>query len=83
MLDILQTAIRERRAVWLDVTDAAGMRRVRHVQPLTLRSGVVSGFDEREHRVLAFPLSRIAGIAAIPREADESVAAVRLTGPDA
>lgn len=65
LVDTLQAAIRDRRSVWIDVTDATGTRRVRHVQPLTLRSGLLSGFDQREHRVLAFPLSRIAGIAVV------------------
>lgn len=70
LVDLLQSAIRDRTSVWLDVTDATGTRRVRQVQPLTLRSGLLSGYDQRERRVLGFPLSRIAGIAAIAPTAE-------------
>ena len=62
LVDMLTDAIRERRNVWLDYADPTGTRRVRQVEPLNLRAGMLSGFDHREQRVAAFPLSRIAGI---------------------
>lgn len=62
LVEVLQAAIKEGRSLWLDVSDPTGTRRVRRVDPLTLRSGVLSGFDHRDQRVAAFPLSRIAGI---------------------
>jgi hypothetical protein len=63
LVTILTDAIRDEIAVWIDFADATGTRRVRSVQPLTLRAGVLSGYDTRDRKVAAFPLSRIAGIA--------------------
>lgn len=63
LVAMLQEAIREESTVWVDFADPTGTRRLRAVQPLTLRAGVLSAFDTRDRRVAAFPLSRIAGIA--------------------
>lgn len=63
LVAILNDAVRDGASVWIDHADATGTRRVRSVQPLTLRAGVLSAFDHRDRRVMAFPLSRIAGIA--------------------
>jgi len=68
LADTLRAAIRDGRTLWLDYADAAGTRRVRHVQPILLRGGVLSGYDQREQRVAAYPLSRIAGVAVVDGE---------------
>jgi hypothetical protein len=61
-------AIRDRRHLWLDVADTTGQRRVRLVEPLALRTGMLSGYDHREQRVMGFPLSRIIGLAPVDRD---------------
>lgn len=71
LADTLRDAIRDGRALWLDFADASGTRRVRHVQPITVRGGVLSGFDQRDHRVAAYPLSRIAGVALVDAPATD------------
>lgn len=65
LVAILGDAIRDEASVWIDFADATGTRRVRSVQPLTLRAGMLSAYDPRDRRVAAFPLSRIAGIARV------------------
>lgn len=66
LVEAIAGAIRNGRPLWLDFSDPTGTRRVRLVDPLTLRGGLLSGFDHREQRVTAFALSRIAGIAVVP-----------------
>ncbi len=68
LVSALTTAIRDGDLVWLDFSDAAGTRRTRLVEPLTLRAGVLSGFDRREQRVAAIALSRIAGLSRVRPE---------------
>jgi hypothetical protein len=68
LVAILSDAARDQASVWIDFADATGTRRVRSVQPLTLRAGVLSAYDTRDRRVAAFPLSRIAGIARAAEE---------------
>ncbi len=68
LLDLLSDAIRRRQRIWLDFADPAGLRKVRLVEPLTLRAGLLSGFDHREQRVVGFPLARIAGVAVVEAE---------------
>ena len=70
LVDILRDAIRQQSVVWVDFADPTGTRRVRAVQPLTVRAGMLSAFDTRDRRVSAFPLSRIAGIAVADRQAE-------------
>ena len=65
LVDLLSEAIRDHLPIWLDFADPSGQRKVRMVDPLTLRHGQLTGFDHREQRVVAFPLSRIAGIAVV------------------
>ena len=65
LMAMLTQAIREGNRVWLDVSDPTGERRLRLVEPITLRAGTLTGFDQREHRVIPFPLSRIAGISVV------------------
>lgn len=64
LLDRVGAAIRDATLLWIDVVDATGQRRVRLVEPLTLRAGMLSAYDHREQRVMGFPLSRIAGLTA-------------------
>ena len=65
LVDLLGRAISDGRSLWLDYSDPTGTRRVRRVEPLTLRAGTLSGFDHREQRVMAYQLSRIAGVAPV------------------
>ena len=67
LTDLIQSAISGSHPLWITYADNTGVRATRLVDPLTLRSGSLVGFDHREQRVRAFTLSRIGAAGAAER----------------
>jgi predicted DNA-binding transcriptional regulator YafY len=69
VLAVLQTAVRDRRQVWLGYVDAQGRSTSRVVEPRSVEGGYVAAYDHLRHEDRTFSLHRITGVAEIAEDA--------------
>jgi len=68
VLAFLQSAVRERRQVWLGYVDAQGRSTSRVIEPRSVEGGFVAAYDHLRQQDRTFSLHRITGVADVGEE---------------
>jgi hypothetical protein len=61
-MELLRTAVREDRRVWLGVAEPNGVSAGHEIEPISLAAGTVRGYERGRAGLVSFPVHRITGV---------------------
>jgi hypothetical protein len=69
-MELLRTAVREDRRVWLGVAEPNGVSAGHEIEPISLAAGTVRGYERGRAGLVSFPVHRITGVRILDEDED-------------
>jgi hypothetical protein len=69
-MELLRTAVREDRRVWLGVAEPNGVSAGHEIEPISLAAGTVRGYERGRSGLVSFPVHRITGVRILDDDED-------------